>query len=290
MIQVKKLSPDKFPTALREIADPPKELWLRGDFPDENENVFLAVVGSRKYSRYGKEVCENLISGLRGYPVVVVSGLALGTDCLAHKFAIETGLKTLAVPASGLSPEVLYPRTNASLAEEILEKGGALLSEFEPNFRATMWSFPKRNRIMAGLSKAVLVIEAEERSGTLITTRLALEYNRDVLAVPGNIFSPNASGTNRLIRQGATPITNSEELLRALGFEPETEGRESAEIALHDATEAEQRLWALLALPLARDELMGESGMEIQGFNTALSLLEIKGLITEELGEIRRKN
>ncbi len=287
MIQIKKLSPDKFPSALKEIPDPPKELYLRGELPDENENIFLTVVGSRKYSRYGRDACERLILGLRGYPIVIVSGLALGIDGIAHKSAMEAGLKTVAVPGSGLSPQVLYPRSHISLVEEILENGGALLSEFEPDFQATEWSFPQRNRIMAGLSKAVLIIEAEERSGTLITARMALDYNRDILAVPGEIFSPNALGTNRLIRQGATPITSSDELLRALGFEPDENKNFSSE-TLIDASENEQKLWEILSEPIPRDELVSLSGLSIQEFNTALTLLEIKGFISEELGEIRR--
>lgn len=285
--QIRKLSPAEFPSALREINDPPKELWLRGKLPDENENIFLAIVGSRKYSRYGKEVCEKLIAGLRGYPIVIVSGLALGIDAIAHKAALDTGLITLAIPGSGLHPQSLYPRTNVSLGEEIIARGGALISEFEPEFRATEWSFPQRNRLMAGMSKAVLVIEAEEKSGTLITARLALDYNRDVLAVPGDIFSPNASGTNRLVKQGATPITSSDELLRALGFEPDDNVQNTDEL-LKNSTEGEQNLWELLREPIPRDELFTESGMSVQDFNTNISLLEIRGLITEELGEIRR--
>ncbi len=287
MLQIKKLSPGQFPSALREIPEPPDELWIRGALPDENENTFLAVVGSRKYSRYGRDVCEKLISGLRGYPVVIVSGLALGIDGIAHRAALDAGLKTIAIPGSGLDPSVIYPRMHSSLAEEIVESGGALISEFPPDFRATDWSFPKRNRLMAGFSKAVLIVEAEEKSGTLITARMALDYNRDVLAVPGDIFSPNASGANRLIRQGATPITGSEELLLALGFEV---GKNPGE-ALGDlagATESEKKLWSILAEPMARDEIFHQSRMPVQEFNAVLSLLEIKGLITEELGEIRR--
>ncbi|MFA5841938.1 MAG: DNA-processing protein DprA [Candidatus Paceibacterota bacterium] len=287
MIQIRKLSPSSFPSALREIADPPKELWLRGELPDETENVFLTVVGSRKYSRYGKEACEKLITGLRGYPIVIVSGLALGMDGIAHRAALDTGLKTVAVPGSGIHPDVIHPRTNFQLAEEIIKTGGAILSEYEPEFRATIWSFPRRNRIMVGLSKAVLVIEAEEKSGTLITARLALDYNRDVLTVPGEIFSPNASGTNRLIRQGATPVTSSEELLRELGFEPNN-GMGPDYNVLTDATPDEQKLWGILSEPFERNELLTASGLSIQDFNTALTLLEIKSLITEELGEIRR--
>lgn len=287
MIQIKKLSSDFFPTPLREIPEPPEELYLRGELPDEKSYIYLTVVGSRKYSRYGKDACEQLISGLRGYPIVIVSGLALGIDGIAHKSAMEAGLKTIAVPGSGLSPQVLYPRTHVPLAEEIIDSGGALLSEFEPDFRATEWSFPQRNRIMAGISKATLVIEAEDRSGTLITARMALDYNRDVLAVPGDIFSPTASGTNRLIKQGAGAITSPEDLLRVLGFEPNN--NKNIIVDISDLSPNENTIWNLLVEPISRDQLIRESGLSIQDCIETLSLLEIKGVITEEMGEIRRK-
>lgn len=289
MTTIKKLSPTQFPPSLLEIPEPPETLYLRGELPDPEKFTYLSVVGSRKYSRYGKEACEKLVEGLRGYPIVIVSGLALGIDAIAHRAALDAGLSTVALPGSGLSPEVLYPRNHAALAEEIVRKGGALLSEFEPDFRATEWSFPQRNRLMAGLSKAVLIVEAEERSGTLITARLALDYNRDVLSVPGEIFSPNAQGTNRLIRQGATPITTSEELLRALGFEPEAGTDSRVAESLESASPAELKLWEFLSEPISRDELLEKSGQSAGSVNTTLSLLEIKGLITEEMGEIRRK-
>src|SRR3989344_5297892 len=159
--EIKKLTSGNFPPQLLEIPQPPKELF---------------IVGSRKYTTYGKEACEKLIEGLRGYPIVIVSGLALGIDSIAHKKALDVGLTTIAFPGSGLDPKVLYPATNAHLAERIVEAGGAVISEFEPDFRATPWSFPQRNRLMAGISDAVLVIEAEQKSGTLITSRLATEY------------------------------------------------------------------------------------------------------------------
>src|SRR3989344_2642579 len=188
MLQLAQLTPNLFPRRLREIPDPTEKIYLKGTLPSE-DHKWLCVVGSRKYSSYGKEVCEKLIEGLRGYPVVIVSGLALGMDAIAHRAALSAKLHCVAVPGSGLDPSVLYPATNRRLADEILKAGGVLLSEFEPNFRATAWSFPQRNRIMAGLSDAVLVIEAEKRSGTLITARLATAYHRDVFTIPGSIFS-----------------------------------------------------------------------------------------------------
>ena len=206
------------PHLLKEISDPPKQLYIRGILPSEDEYKFLTVIGSRKFSTYGKQVCEHLIRGLAGYPIVIVSGLALGIDSIAHQAALDNHLTTIAVPGSGLDDSVLYPASNRGLAQNILRAGGCLLSEFEPTFKATNWSFPQRNRVMAGIAHATLVIEAENTSGTRITARLATDYNREVFAVPGSIFSPASEGTNELIREGATPVTRAEDILDFFGF------------------------------------------------------------------------
>src|SRR3990167_2571253 len=218
-MEIKKLPKEKFPKALLEIPQPPEDLWIIGELPRENL-VYLCVVGSRKYTSYGKEACEKIIGGLKGYPIVIVSGFAMGIDTIAHKKAMQAELKTIVFPGSGLSDEAMYPKTNVRLMNEVVNNNGCLISEFKPNFKATQWSFPMRNRLMAGISKATLIIEAEERSGTLITARLTTEYNRDLLVVPGSIFSPNSKGTNKLLRLGATPVNSSEDVLEALGFEP----------------------------------------------------------------------
>ena len=221
-MEIKKLPKEKWPKQLLEIPQIPEQLYIIGELPNEQEKlIYLCVVGSRKHTSYGKEICEKIIAGLAGYPIVIVSGFAMGIDTIAHKKAMDIGLRTVVFPGSGLSDSAMYPKTNIILMNEIIKKGGCLISEFEPNFKATQWSFPMRNRLMAGISKAVLVIEAEERSGTLITARLTTEYNRDLLTVPGSVFSPNSKGTNKLIRQGATPVTCAEDVLEALGFEIE---------------------------------------------------------------------
>ena len=279
------LPKQEFPPLLNEIPDLPKKLYCRGTLPDWTANKFLCVVGARKYSSYGKEVCESLISGLRGLPVVVVSGLALGIDSIAHRTALDAGIQTIAVPGSGLNPEVLYPSSHRLLAEKIIESGGALISEFEPNFRATAWGFPQRNRIMAGMSHAVLVIEAEKKSGTLITSRLATEYNRDVLTVPGSIYSTNSSGPHMLIRLGATPITSPNELLEALGFM--TDDNAPTEKDYSDCSDDEKTLLEILKNPTSRDDLVRQSEMSTGQANAVLSVLEIKGLIKENMGEFR---
>jgi len=272
-----------FPSLL-EIPKPPKQIYYRGKLPDK-ETILLSVVGSRKYSSYGKDVCEHIIKGLRGYNITIVSGLALGIDSIAHRAALDAGLSTIAVPGSGISDEVIYPRQHFFLAKEIMEKGGALLSEFEPNFRATLYSFPQRNRILAGLSKAVLVIEAEEKSGVLITARLALDYGRDVFVVPGSIFSENTKGAHWLIRQGATPITSALDLLSELGIGVE---KTQKSFLGEDMAAEEKAIMEILKQPLTRGEIIESVDIQPEKLNSTLSMLEIKGLIKEEGGYFRR--
>ena len=284
-MQIKKLPKNKFPKALLEIPQPPLDLWITGEMPDE-KLVHLCVVGPRKFTSYGKEACEKIIAGLKGYPIVIVSGLAMGIDAIAHQKALSVGLKTLVFPGSGLSKEAMYPKTNVKLAEEVVRQGGGLISEFEPNFRSTLWSFPMRNRLMAGISKATLVIEASERSGTLITARLTAEYNRDLLVVPGSIFSPNSKGTNKLLRQGATPVTSAEDVLEALGFEIEKDEEKQQKLVI-DLSPEEKMVANLLREPIPRDDLIRAMKMPIPTANAILSVMEIKELIKEELGEIR---
>jgi len=286
MEDIYKLKIEQFPKPLLEIPQPPKTLFIRGKLPDP-EMIYLAVVGSRKYTSYGKDICEKLIRGLKGYPIVIVSGLALGIDSIAHRSALDVGLTTISFPGSGLDNNVLHPRTNIRLAEEIVNSGGCLISELEPNWKATLYSFPQRNRLMAGISKAVLIIEAEEKSGTLITARMAVDYNRDVLAVPGSAFSSNSNGTNSLIKQGAIPVTKSEDILIALGFEVE-KPKQSDKEKYADCSKEEMKIIELLREPKERDDLIRESKMDIAKANALISIMEIKDLIKEELGEIRK--
>ena len=284
---MKKITKADFPPLLNEISDPPPFLYIEGDLPDPIENKYLAVVGARKNSSYGKEALLKLISGLRGYPIVIVSGLAIGIDSIAHEAALENNLRTVAVPGSGLNEDVLYPASNRNLAKKILKNDGALISEFEPNFRATPYSFPQRNRIMAGISHAVLVIEAEKKSGTLITARLALDYNRDVLTVPGSIFSKMTEGPHYLIKNGATPITESKDILETLGFATENIPK-NLELEMENCSPEEKKILNMLNEPLQRDELIRKTALPANAVNALISMLEIKGLISERGGEIHR--
>jgi len=282
---IRDISFENFPELLKEINDPPEALRCRGEMPVEG-NKLLAVVGSRKYSGYGRDACESLIAGLVGYPITIVSGLALGIDSIAHRAALNSGLQTIAIPGSGLSDRALHPQAHVELANEIIESGGGLISEYPDNMKSTIWSFPQRNRIMAGMCHATIVIEAQMKSGTLITSRLATEYNREVGCVPGPITSPNSDGPHMLIRLGAALIRNSDDVLELLGLKSK-DGNKLL-IDVDDLTNEEKIFVEILKEPCARDLLIRKSKFEISKANAILSLLEIKGLIVEELGEVRK--
>ncbi|KND48867.1 MAG: DNA protecting protein DprA [Parcubacteria bacterium C7867-005] len=282
---IRDLLPGEFPILLKEINDKAKNLRYEGELPREN-NKLLAVVGSRKYSAYGREICESIIAGLSGYPITIVSGLALGIDSIAHRAAINAGLQTIAVPGSGLSRKILHPQAHVGLANEIIESGGGLLSEFDDDMKAQYYTFPQRNRIMAGMCHATLVIEAEKKSGTLITSRLATEYNREVGAVPGPTTSPTSDGPHMLIRLGSALIRDANDVLELLGIKRKDEGQTLFD--MNDLGTEEKLFIELLDIPRGRDELIRKSKLDIGKANAVLSLLEIKGLIFEELGEVRK--
>ncbi len=283
---IRSLSPSDFPSQLDEIPEPPKQLYLRGQLPNP-EHKILAVVGARNYSNYGKQVVEHLIAGLGGYPIAIVSGLALGIDGLAHEAALAASLYTLAIPGSGLDDSVLYPARHRLLARRILKAGGGLLSEYQSDFKATTWSFPKRNRIMAGLAQATLIIEANEKSGTLITARLTADYNRELLVVPGNIFSENSRGPHQFLKLGAIPITCSDDILAVFNLERgDTNSALTSDISL---TEHEQRVLNSLVNPIERDILIRLSGLPTHEAVVTLMKLELNGLIQEQNGVFYRK-
>lgn len=277
------ISEAQFPGNLSEIPDKPKKLYVRGELPP-SEHKLLTVVGSRKYSTYGKQAIEHILGGLAGYPITIVSGLAIGIDALAHRAALDHGINTVAIPGSGLDESVLYPRQNQKLAHEILAHGGGLISEFEPDFRAVAYGFPQRNRIMAGVADAVLIVEATLKSGTLITSRLATDYNRDVLTVPGSIFSQNSEGPHMLIKLGATPVTSATDVILALGLTPP-----KITIEDMDLSEQEKVLLALLDSPCSRDELIRGLALPTQETNALIMTLELQGYIAESNGIFIRK-
>jgi len=288
-MDIRELEKSEWPAQLLEIPQQPKKLWMRGHMPPEGTKL-LTVVGSRAMTRYGEEACQRLITGLAGYPISIVSGLALGIDTCAHKAALAAGLHTLVVPGSGLGDDVLYPRSNRAFAKEILTAGSGMLSEYSPDTASRVHFFPERNRLMVGLADAVLVIEAGPKSGTLITARLASEYNRDLLCIPHRIGDPHAFGPHLFIRLGAALICEPLHILEALHIAPR---ETSSTVAPSDLEDAELVVWNMLAEPKTRDEILRASadstGSPQAGETlTALVALELRGLAREEFGAWRR--
>ncbi len=281
---------------LLELHDIPKELHIQGTLPEITIDAYgratpriLTIVGSRKNTAYGRQALEMLLLSLKEYDVVIVSGLALGIDGLAHRSALKNKLITISIPGSGLDEKVLYPSSNRGLAQEIITSGGALISELAHGAPAALWTFPKRNRIMAALSDAVLFIEAEEKSGTLITARQALELGRDIGAVPGDIFSPTAFGTNMLIREGAYAITSPDNLFDLLHLsKKETDGVSSDDEYKKNYTANEKIIMDILREQTDKDTLFTITGLPFEDFISAFSSLELNSQVEETFGEVRR--
>ncbi len=286
-MDIRELERENWTKLLLEIPQPPERLWIRGALPPEGTKL-LTVVGSRAMTRYGQEACQKLITGLAGYPVSIVSGLALGVDTCAHKAARAAGLHTLVVPGSGLGDDVLYPRSNRVFAKEILKAGGGFLSEYAPETASRVHFFPERNRLMVGLADAVLVIEAGQKSGTLITARLASEYNRDLLCIPHRIGDPHAFGPHLFIRLGAALVSDPLHILEALHIPPRLPAQAGEGVAPSDLEDAELVIWNMLEEPKTRDEILRAGGAGTGNLLTALVALELRGLIKEEFSAWHR--
>ncbi len=276
---------------LLELSAIPKGLYVKGALPEITLDAMgratpriLTVVGARKNTSYGKRAVEHLLSLLDQGEVIVLSGLALGIDGEAHRTALKKNLRTIAIPGSGLDNSVLYPSSHKALAREILENNGALISELEDTSRAALWTFVARNRIMAALSDAVLIIEAEEKSGTLVTGRQALELGRDIGAVPGDIFAPTSLGPLSLIRDGAIPVATPEDLRLLLNL-PEKDSVEKISLELNNQ---EKIIMELLREAKDKDTLLEESDLSLSDFMMAITTLEMKGYIEETFGEVRK--
>ena len=298
-MDIEEILPKDYPThgflvRLLELHDIPKKIHVRGQLPaitfDEYGRAtprILTIVGSRKNTAYGKHVLQMLLASLKGYDVVILSGLAYGIDGLAHTNAMMNNLVTLAIPGSGISKNVIYPSGHRALAQEIIESGGAIFSELDNDTKPAPWTFPQRNRIMAALSDAVLIIEAEEKSGTLITARQALELGRDIGAVPGDVFSPSAFGTNTLIKEGAYPITSIDDLLALLHLsKKESSDEEQPEKRMYSSQE--KIIMELLREPTDKESLFTKTHLTFEEFLVAFSSLEIDGYLQESFGEVRK--
>lgn len=264
-----------FPSALLEISSPPHALYIKGRIPAELPR--LAVVGTRKATAYGREAARRLIRDLaRESRAAIVSGLAEGIDAAAHEAAIEAGLPTIGVLGGGMDRESFFPPVNWKLAEEMIAHDGAIISEYPPGAPALKHRFPARNRIIAGLSSGVLVVEAPERSGALITARFALEQGRDVLAVPGQMFNPNAAGTHRLIQDGAALVTHADDIINALGLSRRSPSEQAAALL---PGETERAILKLLDEPASVDDIKERTDLATADIVSCLSLLELKGFV-----------
>ena len=266
---------EEYPSNLREVADAPPVLFVRGRLVAE-DSLAVALVGTRRATAYGRAVAERLARDLATAGVTVVSGLAKGVDTAAHVAALEAGGRTLAVLGNGL--DQVYPPENGALARRIAEDGrGALVSEFAPGVPPDAVNFPRRNRIISGLSRGTVIVEAGDRSGALITADFALEQGRDVLAVPGSIFNAKSVGANQLLRQGATPVTSAQDVLELIGG-----GVESAPPVAHDVPNVsvlEATVWrALSGEPRHADEFARTLGLSSGEVAATLAMLELKGL------------
>ncbi|MGI8975090.1 MAG: DNA-processing protein DprA [Gaiella sp.] len=269
-----------YPPLLQKIPDPPPSLWLRGDAdPEILTRTSLAVVGARACSTYGRGVARSLAREASACGAVIVSGLARGIDGEAHRGALESAGVTIAVLGCGIDRD--YPSAHAELAQRIVAAGGLVVSEYEPGIEPAPWRFPARNRIIAGLTRATVVVEARERSGALITADFALEDGREVLAVPGEITSGLSVGTNALLRLGATPVTCVADILEALGLEqpvakaPEVVG--DGALVLEALTTGESSV----------DQLTRATGLPPAAISAALTALELDGRVSSGEGAYR---
>jgi DNA processing protein len=267
---------DEYPSHLKEIDQPPPVLYLRGEITAEDD-WSVAIVGTRAVTPYGRQATEELATVLAHNGVTVVSGLARGVDAIAHSAAIKAGGRTIAVLGSGV--DRIYPPENRQIAEKISSQG-AIVSDYAPGTPPESANFPPRNRIISGLSMAVVVVEAGDTSGALITAEFAVEQGRDVFAIPGSIYAPQSKGTNRLLSNGAKTLLTPQDVLQALDLTRNVERREIRKVLPADTTEA-----ALLDLlgpePVHVDEIRNRTGLPIEKVSSALTMMELKGMVRQ---------
>lgn len=263
-----------FPSALREIPYPPLLLYGKGARITAKKEYSLGVVGTRRPTPYGLEATETMVRELSETGITIVSGLALGIDTRAHETTLTYRGATIAVLGSGLDALSIFPPENRGLARRITENGGSIISEYTPGTPAVKEHFPQRNRIISGLSRGIIVIEARERSGALITARFALEQNRDVFAVPGPLFSTTSAGPHTLIKEGAALVTSARDILESWGIEYNKKQTGSLLLGANEKT-----LLGALAEPMNVDDLKQKTGLATHQILAAISFLELKGLI-----------
>lgn len=264
-----------YPQKLREISSPPQQLFSVGDSSllDIEDGVYVAIVGTRSPSMYGHEMTYKIASELAAAGVIIISGLALGTDALAHKAAVDQGMPTIAVQARGM--DKIYPTENEKLGKQILEYGGLIISEYPAGTEAYKQNFIARNRIVSGLSDGVLITEAAAKSGTVHTAKFARDQNKRMMAIPGNINSFKSAGTNNLIRDGATLITGASDVLLELGYKSGISNKP----VIADSREEGIILDLLREGVQMSEELIARSGLSASEFANIITLMEIAGKV-----------
>src|SRR3990167_7392208 len=263
-----------YPLLLAQIPNPPFILYGTGRATLFDSQISFGVVGSRKPTSYGIQATELITETLARAGACIISGLALGIDAVAHRTAVEAGGATVAVLGSGIDDESLYPQSNRGLARRITESGGMVISEYPPGTPALKEHFPARNRIISGLSKGILVVEAQEKSGALITARFALEQNRDVFAVPGSIFSLSSKGTNALIQEGAKLVSCGEDILKEYGIEYTTKSAPEEPLNEHESF-----VMNILTESRTVDDIKTLTGLDTPAIIASVSPLEMKSRI-----------
>jgi DNA processing protein len=267
---------EEYPSRLREIEQPPPVLYLRGEYL-QDDLFAVAIVGTRKVTPYGRQLTEEIASFLAANGITVVSGLARGVDAIAHQTALKAGGRTIGILGSGV--DKIYPPEHRALAEQMMERG-AIISDYAVGTPPDASNFPPRNRIISGLSLAVVVIEAAETSGALITAEFAAEQGREVFAVPGSIFAPQSKGTNRLIQKGALPLLTPDDLMQALDITRIGEHKSARKVLPADETEA-MVLSVLSREPLHVDEIRNQANLPIEKVSATLALMELKGMVRQ---------
>lgn len=265
-----------YPRYLKEISQPPPVLYMRGSIKPEDD-VAVAVVGTRRITGYGRQVAEELGGYLARNGITVVSGLARGVDAVTHEAVLRAGGRTLAVLGSGV--DVIYPPEYQKMAGKIIEQG-AILSDYPPGTQPEAVNFPPRNRIISGLSRIVLVVEAGETSGALITASFAADQGRDVLAVPGSIYAPQSKGTNYLLQQGAKPLLCFEDVLEALNMD-RVQSHQQARMVFPGSPVEAKIIGVLSADPIHIDEIGSLTGLSIEEVSATLTLMELKGMVRQ---------
>jgi len=275
---------ENYPDSLKKIKDAPKILYYKGSFPKNQEN-FLGVVGTRRPTPYGQQVTLQITGELAEAGLTIVSGMAPGIDTFAHKICVEKNKRTIAVLGTGLDEKSIYPQQNLGLSRKIIKTGGCLISELPPGTHGSVFSFPKRNRIISGLSLGVLIVEAKEKSGSLITADYAKKQNKKIFAVPGQIFALNAKGPNKLIKDGSILVESSQDILKELGIK-----QLSLNNTLEDFSTATPEEVAILTSlkeeSLYIDKIIEKTKLSPQIISVNLALMEISGKIRNLGGNV----